>query len=61
MQTLLILLVGIFAGLALLVFVADRFGSHTDEATTARLQRWILPLVGLLLVVSALDYFFRGP
>jgi threonine/homoserine/homoserine lactone efflux protein len=60
LQTLLILLVCIFAGLALLVFVAERFGATSNPETTARIQRWILPLVGLLLVLSAIRYFF-GP
>ena len=60
-QNLLVLLICLFAGLAVLVAVADRFGGKTDERTAARLRRWIPPLVGLLLVLSALDYFFGGP
>jgi hypothetical protein len=60
MQTLLVILACLFAGLALLVFLAERFGASADAKTTAGLQRWILPLVGLLLVISALDYFLTG-
>ncbi|MEE4277318.1 MAG: hypothetical protein V2I82_02505 [Halieaceae bacterium] len=60
MQTLLLILACLFAGLALLVFVAERFGTSADGKATAGLQRWILPLVGLLLVISALDYFLAG-
>jgi hypothetical protein len=59
-QNLLILLVCIFAGVALLVVVTGRFGAATDAKTTSRVQRWIYPLVGLLLVLSALDYFLGG-
>ena len=57
MQNLLILLACIFAGVALLVVVTEKFGTPTDNETAARLRRWIYPLVGLLLVLSALDYF----
>jgi hypothetical protein len=60
-QNLFILLFCVFAGLALLVVLVDRFGGGTDEKTAARLQRWIAPLVGLLLVLSALEYFLGGP
>lgn len=60
MQNLLVLLLCVFAGLAVLVVVAERFGGVTDEKTAARLQRWIAPLVGLLLVLSALKYFIGG-
>lgn len=59
-QNLLILLVCIFAGIALLVVVLERFGKPANEQATARLQRWIMPLVGLALVLAALDYFIRG-
>lgn len=58
-QELLLLLIVIFAGVALMVFVAERFAA-SDDATTAKLRRWIMPLVGLLLVVQALRYFFLG-
>lgn len=60
MQNLLVLLLCIFGGLAVLVVVAEKFGGATDENTAARLQRWIAPLVGLLLVVSAIKYFIGG-
>ena len=60
MQNLLILLVCVFAGVAVLVVVTEKFGANTDEETAARLRRWILPLVGLMLVLSALNYFLGG-
>lgn len=60
MQNLFILLACIFAGIALLVVVGEKYGSAADEETTARLRGWIYPLVGLLLVLSALRYFLGG-
>ena len=59
-QNLLVLLACIFAGIALMVVVTERYGKTGDAETTARLRRWILPLVGLLLVLSALNYFLGG-
>ncbi len=50
MQNLLVLLVCIFAGVALLVVVTERYGSPADEGSAARLQRWIMPLVGLFYI-----------
>ena len=60
MQNLFILLACIFASVALLVVITQRYGRTTDEETTAKLRRWIAPLVGLLLVLSALEYFLGG-
>jgi predicted transporter len=60
MQNLLILLVCVFASVALIVVFTERYGAASSNETTAKLQRWIMPLVGLLLVLGALDYFFGG-
>jgi hypothetical protein len=60
LETLLIIIAGVFAGLALLVAFGRRFGKEPDAASIARLQRWILPLVALLLVVRALEYLLTG-
>ena len=60
MQNLLILLACIFAGIALLVAILGRLGEATDAGAALKFQRWILPLVGLVLVLGALDYFIRG-
>ena len=57
MQNLFIVLFCIFAAVALLVVITQKSGVATDAETTAKLQRWIAPLVGLLLVLSALKYF----
>lgn len=57
MENLLVLLLCVFAGVALMVVVTEKFGKPADDAATARLRRWIFPLVGLLLVLQALRYF----
>jgi len=54
---LLLLLVGIFAGVALLAWLLERFAGPADPQRVQRVARWIYPLVGLLLVLSALRYF----
>jgi hypothetical protein len=60
MQNLFIVILCIFAAMALLVAVTQRYGKTADDKTTSKLQQWIVPLVGLLLVLSALEYFMRG-
>ncbi|MCB1698356.1 MAG: hypothetical protein KDI34_19210 [Halioglobus sp.] len=56
-MNLLLVLLGIFAGVALMSALAKRFGGDTDPVRVQRLQRWILPLVGLMLVLSVLKYY----
>lgn len=41
-----------------MVVLGDRFGKPEDPEKMARIQRWIMPLVGLMLVLSAAKYFF---
>jgi len=60
MSTLLLLLLCIFAGVALMVIIGERFGSRPDPEKMRRLQRWLIPLVGLMLVLSLLDFYLRG-
>ncbi|MCB1710830.1 MAG: hypothetical protein KDI10_19155 [Halioglobus sp.] len=56
-MNLLLVLLGILAGVALMAALAKRFGGDTDPVHVQRLQRWILPLVGLMLVLSVLKYY----
>ena len=58
MKNLLLLLLLIFGGVALMVMLGDRFGKPADPQHLRQLQRWLLPLVGLLLVLSLLKYYF---
>jgi hypothetical protein len=55
-MNLLLLVLAIFAGVALMTVLARRFGS-TDPQRLQQLQRWLLPLVGLMLVLSVVKYY----
>lgn len=58
MGNLLLLLLLIFAGVALMVVLGERFAKPADPQQMQRLQRWIYPLVGLALVLSLANYYF---
>ena len=61
LQTSLTLVFWIFLGVALMVFVLERYARPTDEEATARLSSWLVPLVGLLLLLRVLEhYLFAG-
>ena len=57
MNNLLLLLLLIFAGVALMVLLGERFAKPAEPLRLARLQRWLWPLVGVALVLSLLDYY----
>ena len=42
---------------ALMVVLGERFGKPADPEKLRRLQRWFLPLVGVMLVLSLLRYY----
>jgi hypothetical protein len=58
MSNLLLLLLAIFGGVALMVVLGQRFAKPADPEQMRRLQRWLFPLVGLMLVLSLFDYYF---
>ena len=58
MSTLLILLFAIFSGVALMVLLGQRFAKPADPEQMRRLQRWLMPLVGLMLVLSVVQFYF---
>lgn len=60
MEKLLLLLLFIFGGLALLSFVLEKVARPMEPQRVQALTRWIYPLVGLLLVLSAAQYFLQG-
>ncbi len=60
MPNLLLLLLAIFASLFLLTRVLERFASPLEPERVQRIARWIYPLAGLALVLSALRYFLHG-
>ena len=57
MGNLLLLLLLIFAGVALMVILGERFGGTPDPQRVQQLRRWLMPLVGLMLVLSLLNYY----
>jgi cadmium resistance protein CadD (predicted permease) len=58
MSNLLLILLAIFGGVALMVVLGQRFAKPADPEQMRRLQRWLFPLVGLMLVLSLFDYYF---
>jgi hypothetical protein len=57
MGNLLLILLFIFSGVALMVVLGQRFGKPADPDQMRRLQRWLMPLVGLMLVLSLARYY----
>ena len=57
MNNLIILLLMIFAGVALMVVLGERFARPVDAGHSNRLARWLWPLVGIMLLLSLLDYY----
>ncbi len=60
MGNLLWLLLAIFAGVALMVTLVERFGGSPDPRRLRSVQRWLLPLVALSLVLSLAKYYWPG-
>lgn len=56
-MTLFWLLLALFVAIALMVKLGERYARTPDAAQLARLRRWLLPLVGLMLVLSLLDFY----
>ena len=59
MTNLAVILLFIFGGVALMAILGERFAKPADEQQVAKLSRWLIPLVGIMLLVTALDYFLR--
>jgi hypothetical protein len=57
MNNLLLLLLMIFGGVALMVLLGERFAKPADPERLAQLRRWLIPLVGLMLVLSLVDHY----
>ncbi len=58
MNNLLLILIFVFGGVALMVVLGERFGKPADPQRMRQLQRWLLPLVGLSLVLSLAKYYW---
>lgn len=57
MTNLLIILLCIFGGVGLMAVLGERFAKPADSQRMAQLSRWVWPLVGLMLVLSLIDYY----
>lgn len=58
MNTLFMILLGIFAGVALMVVIGERMSKPMDEEQVHKLSRWIIPLMGVIILLQAIRYFF---
>ena len=59
MNNLMLILLFVFAGVALMVLLGERFAKPADPEQTQRISRWIMPLVGLTLVLSLFKYYWN--
>jgi hypothetical protein len=57
-NNLLMLLLFIFGSVALMVFLGERYAKPADPERMARMRRWLVPLVGVMLLLSLLDFYF---
>ncbi|MEP0203488.1 MAG: hypothetical protein ABJ084_04500 [Halioglobus sp.] len=58
MGNLALILLLVFAGVAAMVFFGERFARPADPEQMQRLSRWLVPLVGLMLVLSAINFYW---
>ena len=57
MGNLLLILFFVFSGVALMVVLGGRFAKPSDPEKLRQIQRWFMPLVGVMLVLSLLKYY----
>ncbi len=58
MNNLLLILFFLFVGVALMVVLGERFAKPADPEKMRQLQRWLIPLVGVALVLSIVNHYF---
>ena len=56
-MNLLVLLLLIFGGVALIAVVSKRFSGPEESKRMQQLQRWLMPLVGVMLLLSLLNHY----
>ena len=59
MANLALILLFVFAGIAAMVILGERFARPADPQQMQRLSRWLVPLVGLMLVLSAINFYWQ--
>ncbi len=57
MNNLLLILLFVFAGVALMVTLGERFARTPDPSRLQALRRLLVPLVGLMLVLSLVMHY----
>ncbi len=57
-MNLLFLLLLVFAAVGLMVVLGERFAKPANPEQLARLRRWLIPLVGAVLVLSIVDFYW---
>lgn len=57
MSNLILLVLLIFAGVALMVVLGERYAQPMEPEKLRKLQRWIMPLVGVMLLLGLLDFY----
>ena len=58
MNNLFLILLFVFAGVTLMVVLGERFGRPANPEQLSRLSRWLYPLVGLMLVLSLVKFYW---
>ena len=58
MNTLVVILLCVFAGVALMVVLGERFAKPLEPEQMQKLSRWIMPLVGLSLLLGLARYYW---
>jgi len=57
-MNLLFLLLLVFAAVGLMVVLGERFAKPANPEQLARLRRWLIPLVGAVLVLSIVNFYW---
>lgn len=57
MLNLILIITVLFATLAIIVTVLEKYGTEPSPEKLQRLSRWIVPLVALAIVLQAIRYF----
>ena len=57
MNTLVVILLFIFGGVALMVVVGEKFAKPMEPEQLRRITRWILPLVALSILIQMFRYW----
>lgn len=57
MLNLILIITVLFATLAIIVTVLEKYGTEPSPEKLQRLSRWMVPLIALAIVLQAIRYF----